>query len=146
MTGASHASIGAALGALIRRPALAFLAGAASHIVTDALPHRDLPLRVEVALLGATIGFIAARHGARSPQFWGAVGAVAPDMEHALVELGIIRAEDEVFPSHAWLGKYHGPPSSGPLSQIAAFVAGLLIAEWPQRGRAPTKNPEKSWA
>jgi hypothetical protein len=40
----NHVAAGAAIGALLhRRPALAFAAGVASHVVMDCLPHWGLP-------------------------------------------------------------------------------------------------------
>jgi hypothetical protein len=129
LTGATHASIGAALGALIKNPALAFAAGVLSHVVADAVPHRDLSPKAEAVLLAATMGLIAARHGLGSSRFWGAVGAVAPDFEHVLLEFGLIRIEDEVFPTHSDLGKWHGRVTDERISQIITFIAGMLVAE-----------------
>ncbi|HOP79759.1 MAG TPA: hypothetical protein PLU88_05205 [Armatimonadota bacterium] len=129
MTGATHASIGAALGAIIRKPGLAFAAGVVSHIIADILPHRDCPPKVEAALLTATLGFIIARYGINSPQFWGAAGAVSPDFEHLLLELGLIRPEDEIFPTHIDYGKWHGSETNERISQLLTFAAGMFIAD-----------------
>ena len=129
MTGATHASIGAALGAIIRRPALAFLAGVFYHLAADAVPHRDIPAVLDIAILMPTLAYIAKRHGAGSPQFLGALGGVAPDLEHALVKLGVIRLSDEVFPTHVEDGRWHGRDSGERIGQLLTFAAGLLVAE-----------------
>lgn len=129
MTGAAHASIGAALGAILKDRKLAFGAGVLSHIVADALPHRDLSPKVEATLLTATMSVITLRHGIDSPQFWGAVGAVAPDFEHLLLEAGLIQEEDEIFPTHIGLGKWHGRITNERISQIVTFVVCALVSE-----------------
>lgn len=133
MMGAVHASIGAALGGLIKKPGLAFAAGILSHVVADAIPHHDMSVKTEVVLLAATLGTIAARYGMDSPQFWGAAGAVCPDCEHALLELGIIDFEDEIFPTHLDRGRYHGRETNERASQLMIFIAGILIAESTKR-------------
>jgi hypothetical protein len=100
-----------------------------SHIVADAVPHKDLPVRVEVPLLAATFTFIAGRYGLSSPQFWGAVGAVCPDAEHGLLELGLIRAENEVFPTHMDMGRWHGRKSNERISQVITVIIAAIVAE-----------------
>jgi hypothetical protein len=129
MTGAAHASMGAALGALIKKPALAFAAGMLSHIIADSVPHKDLTVKQEVAAMGITIGYIAVRHGLKSPEFCGALGAICPDFEHGLTELGIIPKKRESFPTHISDGKYHGRESKERISQALTFIACIAIAE-----------------
>ena len=129
MTGATHASIGAALGAVIKRPALAFAAGTLSHIIADAVPHRDLRPRIEIPLATAVICLVAARCGLSSPQFWGALGAVAPDFEHGLVELGLIQPWDELFHGHLSLGDRFGGMLGTGIGQSLLLTASLLTAE-----------------
>lgn len=131
MTGATHASIGAALGALTKDPKKAFVAGVLSHVVADMLPHRDFDPKVEAVLLTGTMSFILKRYGINSPQFWGAVGAIAPDFEHLLLVSGIIRQEDEIFPTHANLGEWHGRVSDERISQLVIFIASMTIANRP---------------
>lgn len=129
MTGAAHASTGAALGALFRSPAAAFAAGLASHLAADVVPHRDVTPRWEIALGAATLALIGIRHGLGSPEFWGALGGVAPDLEHGLALAGLMSSENEIFPTHSAGGRLHGPDSGERISQILISAVGLLAAE-----------------
>lgn len=129
MTGVTHASIGAAIGSLIKKPSLAFIAGFLSHIPADMTPHRDLSPKVEAGLLAGVMTLIAVRYGIKSPEFWGALGAVSPDFEHALAEAGLIDLKDENFPTHVHFGKWHGRQSDERISQLLIFVCSLLLAE-----------------
>lgn len=137
MTGAVHASIGAAIGALTKRPRVAFITGIVSHVIADAIPHKDLSVKKEVILLAVIMAGIASRYGLNSPQFWGAAGAVCPDCEHGLLELGLIKPENEIFPTHLGKGKYHGPQSNERISQVIIFILGMILAESGKR-----KQPE----
>jgi hypothetical protein len=125
VTGAVHASIGAGVGSFFKSKAAAFAAGMLSHLVADALPHKDLPPAVEVPLLLGALGGVAAWKGLDSPEFWGALGAVAPDFEHALLVAGIIGIEHEVFPTHIGDGKWHGAENDERWSQLILAVAAL---------------------
>ena len=129
MTGATHISIGAALGAIIKNPALAFTAGVISHIITDALPHRDFSPEIEAILTTAAIGAIIGYYGFDSPQFWGALGAIVPDIDHALAETGLIHPSSEFFPTHIANGKYHGQDTNEKLSQLLLTIAAISVAE-----------------
>jgi len=75
MIGAVHALAGAALGSLCQNRVQGLVAGVISHLVADALPHRDLEVPEEAVLLGATLGVIGATRGWGSREFAGAVGA-----------------------------------------------------------------------
>jgi hypothetical protein len=123
--GAVHAGIGAAIGAILRKKSSAFLAGIASHLVADAIPHTDFPVKVEVPLMAGTLACIAAWCGADSPEFWGALGGIAPDAEHGLLVAGIITPDQEKFPTHVRNGKYHGHSSGERLSQLIIGLAAL---------------------
>ena len=127
MIAAVHAGIGAALGSLLGDRPSAFAAGVASHLITDALPHVDCRPSVEVPLLAAALAGIAAWKGANSPEFWGSVGAVAPDFEHALLVTGLIKQEHEVFPTHIDGGRYHGRETHSRWPQLAVALASVLI-------------------
>lgn len=109
------------------------MSGVVSHLVADALPHKDLSVAAEVPLLLGTMAGIAAWKGLDSPEFWGAMGAVAPDFEHALLIAGVIGKEQEIFPTHIDDGKWHGAESNERWSQaliaIAALVAVALNSE-----------------
>ncbi len=108
MIGAVHACIGAGVGSLIDNRGGAFAAGVVSHIIADALPHRDLTPEIEAPLLAGAMAAIACWKGLDSPEFWGALGAVAPDFEHALAYVGLIDNDTKFFPTHIDDGKWHG--------------------------------------
>ena len=127
MIGAVHASIGASIGSFFNSRPAAFAAGVLSHLVADALPHKDFCPAVEAPLLLGAMSGIAVWKGLDSPEFWGALGAVSPDFEHALLVAGIIRAEQEVFPTHIGNGKWHGVRNDERWSQFFLVVAALAV-------------------
>lgn len=128
MLGAVHAAIGAGIGSLFNRRDAAFVSGAVSHIIADALPHKDFDARIEVPLAAVVLGVLAKWHGVDSPQFWGAVGAILPDAEHGLLLAGAIDAEQEIFPTHAPKLHLHGPETNERWSQLLLAAAGLALA------------------
>ena len=75
-----HAAVGAGMGGVVRYPGQALAAGVVSHLLCDLVPHRDYDIRVEAPLALAVflylVLYLAGRYGVRSPQFWGAAGAV----------------------------------------------------------------------
>jgi hypothetical protein len=89
----NHALAGAGIGLLLRRPAAAFVAGAASHVAMDLCPHwGDTRLGweefVEVARLDGIVGLgVIAAVGAAAPprhrlaSLAGMAGAVAMDLD-----------------------------------------------------------------
>lgn len=125
--GVVHACVGAGVGSLLRGRAKAFVAGVASHVIADALPHKDCSPWIDVPLTAAALGAVAAWKGTQSPELWGAVGGVAPDLEHALVVAGVIEPEQEIFPTHAWSGALHGRETEGGWSQLACALAAVLL-------------------
>ncbi|MGC8862341.1 MAG: hypothetical protein ACP5R5_06125 [Armatimonadota bacterium] len=126
MIGAVHVGVGAALGAILRDRNSAFIAGLISHAVSDALPHRDYRAEIEVPLLAAALAGIAAWKGTNSPEFWGGLGAIVPDIEHAAHVAGLIDPEHKVFPTHLDNGKYHGRASQRRWPQLAVAVGSAL--------------------
>lgn len=126
MTGAIHAAIGACIGSLCRNKGAAFLAGILSHATADALPHKDFKPEVEVPLMAGALAAIAAWRGIDSPEFCGAIGAIAPDAEHGLMLVGVIKPEQEIFPTHIDNGRYHGTSSDERWSQL--LIAGVCLA------------------
>lgn len=87
----NHVLSGAALGAAVRNPWVAFPLGFASHLVLDAVPHwgqfqdRDHFMRVAVAdgltgLAAMGLATAAARPGQRAGVVAGMVGAALPDL------------------------------------------------------------------
>ena len=141
MIGAVHAGVGAALGSILRDRSSAFLAGVASHVITDALPHRDYRPKIEVPLLAAMLAGIAAWKGADSPEFWGAIGAITPDVEHALQVAGLIKPEHEVFPTHLDNGRYHGRKTRRRWPQLLLTIASLVTLA--VRDSSPRMNTDK---
>lgn len=128
MMGSVHACIGAGVGSFFESRAAAFAAGVASHAVSDACPHRDLdnPIAEAVLAAGVLIG-IGCWKGAGSPEFWGAIGGLAPDLEHGLVIAGLMDKEREVFPTHIADGKWHGDESGTErVSQLLLSAAALV--------------------
>lgn len=127
MIGAVHAAIGAAIGSLCGRKSTAFLGGLASHLVADALPHKDFEPVVELPLVAGAIAAVGLWRGADSPEFWGALGAISPDVEHALFVTGAIEEDDKVFPTHVDNGKHHGPETDERWSQLAIAAAAIAV-------------------
>lgn len=136
MIGAVHVVLGAAVGGLTRNKSTAFLAGVISHALTDALPHKDYDPVVEIPLLGAALAGITIWKGADSPEFWGAVGGIAPDVEHALSVAGLIGPEHKIFPTHIQKGRYHGRESENRWSQAVVTAASLLALLATDRNRS----------
>ena len=131
-----HAVVGAGVGTAAGRPSTALAAGVVSHLLCDLMPHRDYDITVEAPLALAMFLYLAVRYGMRSPQFWGAVGAVLPDAENALVIAGAFPQNRTVFPTHnedaPWfLG--HGRKVRSPLPQVALAGLALWLTE---KGRA----------
>lgn len=142
MTGAVHASIGAAVGSLCKGRASAFLAGVVSHLVADMIPHKDFPPSIEVPLMAAAVTGIAAWRGTDSTEFWGTLGAIAPDSEHGLFVAGAIASEQRVFPTHISDGKYHGRESNERWSQFLITVAAVAVVAARARKRDTADLPE----
>ncbi|MEJ5297290.1 MAG: hypothetical protein WHZ52_04550 [Armatimonadota bacterium] len=126
MTGSAHACIGTVVGALTGSPGKALAAGVVSHAICDIIPHSEAPRALDLVLAGAALGGIAAGFGARSAEFWGAVGAVIPDVEHGLVLAGLMEEHHCLFPTHTGVLP-HGR-DGGFLWQAAAAGAALAVA------------------
>lgn len=105
---AVHALVGAAVGKIAGSRGKAFAAGVATHLIGDLLPHKDLAPKVEAPLLLFTLLILLWRHGLFSPEFWGSMGGVAPDVENAAQIAGIIPRSAMRFPTHQGEGT-HGP-------------------------------------
>lgn len=128
MQGTVHACIGAAVGSLFRNSrAKAFVAGVASHIIGDLIPHTDADPALDVPVMIGVLAGIAKWKGIDSTEFAGALGAVSPDAEHGLAMAGIIRPEQKIFPTHIDDGKYHAPETGENISQLLIGGAALLF-------------------
>jgi len=124
MIAAIHALVGAGLGRLCRTRTQAALLGGVSHVAADMLPHRDLDIPKEAALLGAALTAIATARGVDSREFVGALGAVAPDIENLIGRLRGLPDEALLLPSHS---RYHGRETKGFASQLALALIGLAV-------------------
>ena len=133
-----HAAVGAGAGTAVGRfqpllgiqPALG--AGVISHLLCDLVPHRDYAITIEAPLAFAVLVYLGKRYGLHSPQFWGAVGAVLPDAENALVIAGAFPQSKTVFPTHNDTAPWfvgHGRKIRSPVSQFVLAVAALWLAE-----------------
>ncbi len=135
MTGSVHAALGAAVGSRVKSPVLAFALGVFSHFVGDVVPHHDMGA-TETPLVFATLARVGQQHGWKSPQFWGALGAVCPDFEHIPAELRkdprrMGPMKEKWFPTHNGLAEHAKWPleeSLGVLMQIVLFFAGLYFS------------------
>jgi hypothetical protein len=126
-----HAAVGACVGARLKSPTASFAAGALSHLVCDLIPHKDYELAVEAPLAAAMLLTIGARYGVRSPQFVGALGGIAPDIENGLAVLGAITQNQTIFPTHNSLAPWfvgHGGKVSTPWPQVVLAAAALVLA------------------
>jgi len=126
MMGCGHAFIGTLAGALAGSRAKALIAGLVSHAVCDIVPHSEVPPEMDLVLAGAALGGIAAGFGARSPEFWGALGAVLPDAEHGLVLAGVREELGCIFPTHN--GRLPHGRNGGYVWQAAAAAAAVTLA------------------
>lgn len=131
---AVHALVGAVVGRVVDSRPGAFAAGVATHLLGDLLPHKDFEPKIEAPLLAATLGLIAWRCGVNSPEFIGALGGVAPDVENAARAVGLIPSESMRFPTHAGDGRMHGPKTASALPQGigAALCAAYLLSTSPR--------------
>ena len=135
MIGAVHAAVGAGVGSLCKNKSAAFVAGIVSHLIADAAPHKDFSMKIELPLVAGAMLAMGLWRGLDSPEFWGALGGIAPDIEHGLLVAGVIEMEDEVFPTHAENGKLHGAETNERWSQLLIAAASVLtIALTTRRG------------
>ena len=127
MTATVHAAIGAGLGAFAKDPATAFVAGVISHHFADRMPHREAPISLDVTAVVGFLVFLRFRYGGASPQLWGALGAIAPDLEHVLARFGILSKDEKYFTTHRNKGQLHGNEKVKSDNQVlAAFLGGFL--------------------
>jgi hypothetical protein len=103
MCSVTHVAAGALIGGFIDSRIAAFVLGVGSHIPLDMVPHIDFEdYRVDGLMTAALLAGILAMTGL-SPVFFGALGAVAPDLENLLWKTGIIREDQKIFPTHSGL-------------------------------------------
>jgi hypothetical protein len=130
---AVHALVGGAVGRLAGKRPGAFAAGVATHLLGDLLPHKDLDPKIEAPLLAATLALLAWRLGVTSPEFVGAAGGVAPDVENAAYVTGLMPVGMLHFPTHIGGGTYHGPRTRSvwPQGVLAAVCLAYLLRRRP---------------
>lgn len=127
-----HAAVGAGSGSAVGYSGYALGIGVASHLLCDLVPHRDYDIKIEAPLALAMFVYLGVRYGLRSTQFWGAVGAVLPDAENALVIAGAFPQSKTLFPTHNASAPWfigHGRKIGSPLSQFVLAGAALWLAE-----------------
>lgn len=129
---AVHAIVGAAVGRIANRHGGALAAGVATHLLGDLMPHKDFEPKVEAPLLAVTLGLIALKFGVTSPEFVGAFGGIAPDIENAASVAGLIPREAMRFPTHLGEDK-HGPKVKSALPQGILAAACLAFLLWPEK-------------
>ncbi len=133
MTVITHLAVGAAAGSFTGNPAGAALLGLVSHVPLDVLPHYEFEkMWVEVATVSAVFVVMLAAGMGRTGIFWGAVGAVVPDIENLLWRVGVLPREKKVFPGHSLRlsrifphGRSLGPRHA--LTQVAIVCASAAI-------------------
>jgi hypothetical protein len=117
----------------VKRRPLAFVAGVASHLVADMVPHKDYPAAVEAPLVLGAVALIGVTKGWGSPELAGALGATMPDIEN----IPALRQPDVepkfFFPSHR--DEMHGPRRESAAPQALLAGACLLALLWPRRVR-----------
>ena len=128
MCSVTHVAVGALIGSFFGNSLASFLVGLASHIPLDAIPHLDFEnLWVDAALTIALLAGVLAMFGF-SPVFFGALGAVAPDLENLLWRVGVLPEERKIFPTHSGLIK-HGTtrPARGLWASVALAAISVAI-------------------
>lgn len=121
---AVHALVGAVVGRVAGKRPGALASGVATHLIGDLIPHKDLNPKVEAPLLAGAMGLIAWRFGFKSPEFIGAFGGMAPDLENAAMLTGLIPREAMRFPTHLGDDR-HGPKIDSALPQ--ALLAAVCL-------------------
>ncbi|MBD3368342.1 MAG: hypothetical protein GF405_09280 [Candidatus Eisenbacteria bacterium] len=102
MTVLTHMAVGAAAGSFVEGRLSAAALGAAIHVPLDLIPHYEFQkLWLEVVIVAAAFGAMLVAGLWRAPVFWGAAGAILPDVENLLWRLGILPGHRKVFPGHS---------------------------------------------
>ncbi len=133
MTAITHLAVGAAAGSFTDNAAGAAALGLLSHVPLDILPHYEFDrMWVEVAVVVAVFAAMLAAGMARTGVFWGAVGAVVPDIENLLWRAGVLPDERKVFPGHSprLAGIFPHGRTLGPrhaLTQVAIVCASIVV-------------------
>ena len=123
MKGTTHALAGGLVGAIIGHPVPAFVAGAASHVLLDLMPHRDEHTRLQLIAdgCGALVVLALAALSGNIGMAAGVLGGVLPDLDN-VPNVVFKRKTRKVFPSHWW---EHGAGAGG---RWAALETVVLVA------------------
>jgi hypothetical protein len=124
MKGTTHALVGGLAGALTGQPGAAFVAGVASHVLLDVVPHHDDNRTLHLiadgcAALAVLILAVVMRNMSMAA---GVIGGVIPDLENLPDIVFRRKGGRKIFPSHWW---EHDTPAGG---RWAALETVVLIA------------------
>jgi hypothetical protein len=144
----THFAAGALAGGLTGQVGWAVLAGLASHVVLDTLPHYDFPdWRVEIAGGAAALVLLGLLPFASTAAVVGGLAGMLPDLENLLQKLGKLERRHFVFPSHTGFVP-HGRECSPrnlvwqSLLAVACFTLLGLVAPSGARAAAPVASEE----
>jgi hypothetical protein len=130
-SGGIHVVSGFTVGAMARSRLSAFVGGVLSHVVLDAVPHRDYPSWTANAIEtagGVVLAVVFAKglsRERRDQAFFGALGAMTPDIETIAHKAGWLPADRKLFPTHSG-AIVHG--RGGPVSTFLLSVASIALA------------------
>ena len=97
-----HTCLNAAAGGMFKKPLAAAIAGLASHVLLDLLPHKDISAhKAEGTAVLLLLGIVGSSCGWSSPSFWCAMGGVLPDVEQVLPWTDPKRGRRRYFPTHS---------------------------------------------
>lgn len=134
--GVVHVWLGAAAGSVMPDAPAALAAGVASHVAGDMTPHKDGWPALDTLAVIASLACIDGRFGYGSKEFIGALGGLAPDLEHVARKAGHPLTARPIFPTHN--RRLPHPPSRNYASQVAAGSLSalfLLWRHWPAVGK-----------
>jgi hypothetical protein len=130
-SGGIHVLSGFTVGAMARSRVSAFVGGVLSHGVLDAVPHRDYPSWTANAIetaAGVALAVVFAKGLSRERRdraFFGALGAITPDIETVAYKAGWLPADRKLFPTHSG-AIVHG--RGGPASTVLLSAASVAVA------------------
>jgi hypothetical protein len=132
MMAVAHAAVGAAIGHVAPSAPAAAALGFVAHGLLDLPRHQDLDLDVELVLTAGALTACGILFGLRRPEFWGAVGCAAPDLEH----LPPFHRPRKLFPTHRWsqLHEIVPTPRISAGLQLAGSAALVALLAWRVRG------------
>lgn len=128
MTGTTHALAGAAVGALVKRPVWAVIAGVLSHAALDFIPHRDYNrasgLLPDIA--GSLAVLAVCAQSGKSEAVAGAIGGLLPDLENVAARRN--SGKRKLFPSHWFRHEDRAVPYANIIEILTAATALAVLA------------------